>query len=62
MGRTVIRNDYLHAGGGKRKKRRAVKRRPTYHKKGKKGGFGALVAIGAQIGSQVIGDLIYKTF
>ena len=30
MGRTVIRNGYLHVGGGKRKKRRAVKRRPTY--------------------------------
>ena len=44
VGRTVIRNGYLHVGGSKRKKKRAVKRRrlarrkgrPTYHKKGKK--------------------------
>ena len=54
MGRTVIRNGYLHVGGGKRKKRRAVKRRPKYRKKQQKGGFGALAAIDAQICSQVI--------
>ena len=36
MGRTVIRNGYLHVRGGKRKKRRAVKRTPTYCKKNKK--------------------------
>ena len=62
MGRTVIRNGYLHVGGGKRKKRRAVKRRPTYRKKQQKGGFGALAAIGAQICSQVIVGLIDKIF
>ena len=36
MGRTVIRNGYLHVRGGKRKKRRAVKRTATYCKKNKK--------------------------
>ena len=62
MGRTVIRNGYLHVRGGKRKKRRAVKRTPTYCKKKQKGGFGALAAIGPQIGSQVIGGLIDNIF
>ena len=62
MGRTVIRNGYLHVGGGKRNKRRAVKRRPSYRKKRQKGWFGALAAIGAQIGSQLIGGLIDKIF
>ena len=33
MGRTVIRNGYLHVGGGKRKNKRAVKRRPSKRKK-----------------------------
>ena len=75
MGRMVIRNGYLHVGGGKRKKkrtvkrrparrkkRRTVKRRPTYHKKTQKGGLDALGSIDAQIGSQVIDFLIDKIF
>ena len=62
MGRTVIRNGYLHVGGDKRKKRRAVKIRPTYRKKQQKRGFGALAAISTQIGSQLIGGLIDKIF
>ena len=62
MGRMVIRNGYLHVGGGKRKKKRTVKRRPTYHKKTQKGGLDALGSIDAQIGSQVIDFLIDKIF
>ena len=75
MGHTLIRNGSLHKGGGKRKKkrvvksrpagwkrRRVIKRRPTYRKKSQKGALGALAAIGAQIGSQVIGVLIDKIF
>ena len=62
MGRTVIRNGYLHVGVDKRKKRRAVKIRPTYRKKQQKRGFGALAAISTQIGSQLIGGLIDKIF
>ena len=75
MGHTLIRNGSLHKGGGKRKKKRAIKsrparwkrrrvikRRPTCRKKKQKGALGALAAIDAQVGSQVIGGLIDKIF
>ena len=39
-----------------------MKRRTTYRRKRQKGGFGALAAIGAQIGSQVTGGLMNKFF
>ena len=55
MSRTVIRNGYLYIGSGKRKRRRGGIRR-------QKGGFGALGAIGAQIGVQLPSNLINKIF